>query len=84
MLITLAISGVLVDRIKLATPSNISARERLNKGLAHGAMELEISSASDKVGNCAPAWSAFGCRCGVLAQCGHFTPVGSAIDGGAP
>jgi hypothetical protein len=43
-------------------------KERLNKGLAHGAMELEISSASDKVGNCAPAWSALGYRCGVLAQ----------------
>jgi hypothetical protein len=37
-----------------------------------------------RVGNCAPAWGAFGCLCGVLAQCGHTTPPGGAADAGAP
>jgi hypothetical protein len=32
------------------------------------------------VGDRAPALGVFDCLCGVLAQCGHSTPPGSAAD----
>ena len=61
-----------------------NARERLNKGLGRGWWSMTISSLAGGTWKLRVGWCRIGACARLPAWFGHITPLGAAIDAGAP